>query len=137
MATFISCDPGVHECFYAGWSDAKLDFVHSLRPQYVHFPAAFSDLVIEIPQVYRGRLQKGDPNDLVDLAFSAGQFAKGFEHVKKIRPREWKKQVPKKIMMKRILDKLTIRELEVLADKATNHNFVDAVGIGLWYLGRL
>ncbi len=56
------------------------------------------------------------------------------DFVRYVPAREWKGQVPKDIHHTRILDKLTIEELP-LASKA-NHDTLDAIGLGLFQLGR-
>lgn len=54
------------------------------------------------------------------------------------RPADWKGQTPKVVHQKRIWSKLSDDEAcRVVDDGAMTHNTVDAVGIGLWYLGRL
>jgi hypothetical protein len=61
-------------------------------------------VVIEKPQIYQGHLQKGDPNDLIDLAVLVGAII-GHVSATKILlplPAEWKGQVPKDIHHRRI-----------------------------------
>lgn len=50
--------------------------------------------------------------------------------------RTWKGSVPKLVMGKRILALLDAEELGALGPKA-RHDAIDAVGLGLWKLGRL
>lgn len=102
------------------------------------------ELIVELPRVYpRDRNKR--PNDLIDLAAAAGTYAV-LGHIKKfVHPRTWKGQVPKDIMVKRILARLTDKEravydaYEVTRTRATkpDDNVVDAIGIGLWKEGRL
>lgn len=106
-------------------------------------------LMIEKPQVYRQRLQKGDPNDLIDLAFLAGAVHHSLKASKTelVLPREWKGTIPKTrklgdyIVHKRVLKHLAHGGLEIyeagLAEVPAKlrHNIADAVGIGLWALG--
>ena len=54
-------------------------------------------------------------------------------------PRTWKKQVPKKIMIERIKAKLSKDEhsrVKLPKDKKQQLDVYDAIGIGLWALGR-
>ena len=83
-------------------------------------------LVIERPQVYQGRLQKGDPNDLIDLSVLVGALL-SIPHVKALlpRPREWKGQTPKDIHHKRIRELLP--NLGPVSKDA-----MDAVGLAIW-----
>jgi len=103
--------------------------------------AAVQGIVIERPQVYRhGR---GDPNDLITLALSAGELVGRInaEHpaaiVTEYLPATWKGQVPKDIMIERIKKKLTEDELTMVdlpSAASLAHNVWDAVGIGLYHL---
>ena len=107
-------------------------------------------LVIEKPEVYPQRFMKGDPNDLIDLAVVVGgivaQVSASLD-TQLILPKTWKGQVPDDVLQPRTLAKL--RDLEVAAVKnpvplgkprtvppSLKHNMMDAVGIGLWALGR-
>lgn len=105
-------------------------------------------VVVEKPQVYPGgRTQR--PNDLIDVAIGAGIGVGHFLNatadvaVEQITPRTWKGTVPKEVMERRILSRLTDSENDVILQysatlpKSKRHNVVDAVGIGLWKLGRL
>ncbi|UCC71347.1 MAG: hypothetical protein JSV86_13245 [Gemmatimonadota bacterium] len=68
----------------------------------------------------------------------------------KVAPEAWKGQVPKKVHHGRILDRLSLSELEcvkpyrggfgkrgVVGDHPNLKEVMDAVGIGLWRCGRL
>lgn len=102
------------------------------------------DIVVEWPQVYTK--SKGDPNDLLALA---GIGAALVTHVYDIRPgqvdevihylpREWKGQVPKTIHQTRIKKALAPEEIaKISAPKSLLHNVYDAVGLGLFRLGRM
>lgn len=65
-------------------------------------------VVIEKPQVYQGALQKGDPNDLIDLTVLVGALVQGSRRSEILltTPRQWKGQVPKNIHHKRIRKRL-------------------------------
>jgi hypothetical protein len=100
--------------------------------------------VIEIPQVYRQRQQKGDPNDLIQLALIAGmcmgEFLQGGATVETRLPREWKGQRSKEVDNRSVLKLLTDDERDIVArsrlPKYKLHNMIDAIGIGLWHVGR-
>lgn len=98
-------------------------------------------VVIEMPKVYPGAA-KTNLNDLLDLAAVVGAHAmrayRRQASVQLVHPQEWKGQVPKKIMNARVLSKLSGEEQATIEGAgAKTHNILDAVGIGLWYLGRL
>lgn len=100
-------------------------------------------VLIELPRWYPH--DHSDVNDLIDLAVLVGEIKRHYESqdfkVELVWPRTWKGNVPKPIMTKRILSRLTPDELAVVPlrprAKTPDHNCVDAVGLGLWKLGRL
>lgn len=101
-------------------------------------------LVIEKPQIYRGRLQKGDPNDLITLAIQVGRYVERFSRVASrvelVLPATWKGQVPKEIHHPRIMNTLNETERPVIeavkCAKSLRHNIIDAVGLGIWFLQK-
>jgi len=106
-------------------------------------------LVLEVPRIYPYR-SKGNPNDIVDLAITAGEIRGHFRaagcHIIEVWPATWKGQVPKEIHHARVLKQLADDELRLLDVEArkfskTNpngydHNMLDAVALGLWLLRR-
>ncbi len=156
----LSLDPGLRGIGMALWcADALLDarYIASKAPRSErNLGALLSSLAesvraeippvravtLECPQVYRAGLQKGDPNDLIAISLVAGLVSGivGAQEIKTLAPREWKGQVPKEIMQKRIVARLSEEELACVAlpsAKGLAHNVWDAVGIGLSGLGRL
>lgn len=153
----LSCDPGAKNCALAYWRHGGL--VHVGFSQTVGgfiFPGP--ELAIEVPFIYpkgpQGQKEGADPNDLIQVAYAAGVIA-GLRQAIKIEtylPRKWKGQVPKPIHHGRVWDTLNTYEhrrlpLETYDRIQTGinggpyswagHNLLDAVGIGLYYLGRL
>jgi hypothetical protein len=94
------------------------------------------EMLIEIPRAY-GAGSPVDPNDLIKLALLGGYLAGINNSARRwyIHPQDWKGQVPKKIDNERTLRQLKDNERHILGERP-NHNVVDAVGIGLWALGR-
>lgn len=108
-------------------------------------------LVVEYPQVYRASKSKGDPNDLILLAAIAGAIAGALTMVlgsqevglviQSPTPGKWAGQLPKtdtgpaweSPRGHRVHSRLSADEL--LCVQAT-HDAIDAVGLGLWSLGR-
>ena len=96
--------------------------------------------VVEHPVAYPR--SSVNPNGLIKLGIMAGAAAKAFDAIEIMMPtpREWKGQTPKAIHNKRVLAKLTLKELKIhnKADvpKSLVHNMTDAVGLGLWALNR-
>ncbi len=108
------------------------------------------DLVVEIPQVYPREKWKGDPNDLVQVAYMAGVVAgtvastMSFDRedvpVQLVKPHQWKGSRPKKVCHESIMQRLSVEERAVVEDlhlsASRRHNMLDAVGLGLWHLQR-
>ena len=97
------------------------------------------DFASEVPQVYaRG---PGDPADLLELAGVVGAVAAviGAGRATGYLPRVWKGQVPKAVMCRRIEDRLSDDEKDAVekCPASLRHNVLDAIGIGLYHLGRL
>ena len=96
-------------------------------------------VVCELPQVYSQRHWKGDPNDLIGVAVSAGLVigALDFDDVEFVKPHAWKGNTPKPIHNKRVLAALGDgRKIYDDACKtipaSLHHNVVDAIGLGAW-----
>ena len=140
----ISIDPGVNHCGIAVFEEKTLKYAKLIENDSMITKAIVAEEkdspigAIEVPQVYR--VSKGDPNDLINVALAAGAHSASFETVKFYRPREWKGNVPKDVMCRRILGRLTEEEktrIEYCKQKSLHHNILDAIGIGLFHIGRL
>lgn len=91
--------------------------------------------VIELPRIYPVRRWKGDANDLIRVAVTAGAIAGALgAPVQFVEPRAWKGSRPKDVDNRYTLGLLS--EAERATMDATSHDVVDAVGLGLWALGR-
>lgn len=100
-------------------------------------PELFADVLIEVPEYQRGR--RVNPNDLITLALRVGRIqgrvlAAGGT-VELVTPSSWKGNVPKRIHNARTLARLTPEE-RVIVPANARHDVIDAIGIGLWRLGR-
>jgi hypothetical protein len=97
-------------------------------------------VVLEAQRVYPASRQKGDPNDLLELMGVAGAMRFRGALRTSYLPREWKGQMPgDDFIRERILPRLSTAELARIepAPASLLHNAHDAVGIGLFHLGRL
>ena len=103
------------------------------------------------------RGQTKNPNDVVELALNAGEWGglyRQWADVEYVFPFQWKGSVPKSIHHTRVLAKLSEAERAV-ADQAISrgrsgvskslatpvpaskrHNVLDAIGLGLFRVGR-
>lgn len=157
-APLLACDPGFAKsnatgcaCFFdgklvaAGAISPKADKLVDRLEEVVRWMGEISfaphaTLVIELPKIYPGPQQKGDPDDVVLLATLAGMIAGRVPHgeLRLPRPQEWKGNVPKDVMLKRIEGRLEPAEKAVLeAAKGKRDAILDACGIGMWALQRL
>jgi hypothetical protein len=139
----LGIDPGLRACGVAEHHDGvwrtetirpqARDLVERVREILDHFRVQIGlpDLVvIELPQVYQGHLQKGDPNDLIKLAVLVGAITALFIcPVLLPTPTQWKNAVPKEIHHRRIRAKLP--ELGRCSKDA-----MDAVGLCLYGMER-
>lgn len=101
-------------------------------------------VVAERMQVYTAGKGKGDPNDLIPLAAIVGGIAAMFCGTTPrtpstwYKPREWKSTMPKgDAFTARVLERLSEFERSAIHEcGALSHNVYDAIGIGLFHLGR-
>ncbi len=156
MGTLLAIDPGKHQCAWALFEKCELSRCD------LHTPGQFAlnvfpcldEVIIEIPKVYPPRSRDGgpmrsrrvDPNDLIDVTFTAGvvtgivyEKTKG-PTITNVRPYEWKGQRPKKVDNAFTFKLLYDRERQLIEQskvpKSKRHNLLDAIGIGLWRLDR-
>ena len=107
-------------------------------------PGMLEVCVYEQPKVYRTMGSRDKANDLLELAVMSGSFiglySEKIERICTYLPKEWKGTVPKNVMIKRIIGRLSDEEksrVELPKNKARQTDVWDAVGIGLKYVGRL
>lgn len=153
----IAIDPGTNTTGVAVFWDGLLTNVYRLnaikgpcaRLRALSVADQIPDLicptiVLEWPQVYRGAASKGDPNDLLTLAFLCGAIAatNPDSPIAYYKPAEWAGQLPKTKSKpwdsprgKRIWDRLSAEERAVALPG--NNDVIDAIGLGLHHLGRL
>ncbi len=162
MSTLLAVDPGLRHCGCAlfgvgGLLQARLvvNTEKKIRGPKAHakmsigvneaFPGYGVDhLVLEYPRIYPNHSNKRseDPNDCLELAGVDGAIASFYlpypTKIGHVFPADWKGQVPKAVMIERIKKTLTPEETKrVVLAGAKSHNIWDAVGIGLFHLGRL
>lgn len=153
MSRLVAIDPGTRFTGYAWFDDKRLVDCGVLKAKgldkmFVVCREYFEEccnvmppVIIERPQVYLQRKQKGDPNDLVSIALVAGYCASFFEKPAFMLPRRWKGTVDKDVMCDRVRDRwMNGRERELLESKyipkSYINNTLDAIGVGMYHLGR-
>lgn len=139
----MSVDPGKNEfawAYFVGNKLSKCGLCCDINNKDVNKLVYGAEAVIEVPQIYPQRVWKGDPNDLIDVALTAGRVSTAFPRFEFVRPHAWKGNRPKNIDNSYTLTLLTPDELNILnychVIKSKKHNVIDAIGIGLWKLGR-
>jgi hypothetical protein len=105
----------------------------------------FMDVVIEFPK-WRPHSHE-EIDDLLGVAGKAGRIEQFYvmqrKRVQLVWPHSWKGSVPKAVHNERVLRALRPEEVELLPRRPRSkknpydHNMLDAVGIGLWKLGRM
>ncbi len=100
-----------------------------------------SRIIIEHPRIYPAAQQKGDLNDLLDVTGVGSSVAACYPTVESetLYPYDWKGNVEKKVMTERISRSITNEEREGIEKCYAKlmHNTLDAIGIGLYKLGRV
>ena len=99
-------------------------------------------VLIEVPRIYPASQQKGDQNDLIALAgfaYALATCVHSAEEIVRFFPRDWKGTIDPDVMTSRIEARLAPAESASLepCPKSLRHNMIDAVGIGLFDMGRL
>ena len=94
------------------------------------------EMVIEYPQFMESLKGQASSRqgDTLKLAFLVGRYVQaarelGIRNIRRVQPDEWKGQLPKDVVERRIIAKIP-EIVEVLNPKT--HSW-DAIGIGLWY----
>ena len=159
----LACDPG--ECLGIAWGvDDRLVACDASTPSGVLVvPACIngqtfvapSRALFELPKYY-GAKAYGHPakataiaNSLIRESVTLGEWkrqarALGFE-CEEFFPRDWKGQVKKRTMCKRVIARLTrderrmvsatLKQMKLAPSKT--HNVLDAIGMFFWKVGRL
>jgi len=136
----IAIDPG-NRTGWAYFHANKLRACGWIRPNrwvdLVERALSREHIVIEEPTLYPH--SKARPASVMALQLKVGELKGRFEAngctVELVQPRTWKGQVPKAIHNRRALAALTPDEF-ALAD-GQPHDVIDAIGLGLWKLGRI
>ncbi len=141
IVSLLAIDPGKITGMALYW-DHRLhwcaDVKHHMMPAVMKHSLP-NHCVIELPQIYRSRLSKGDPNDLIPLIIQCGEAKEVMASIngvppEMVKPREWKGQVPKKVLWRRYKPMLSKEERTKV--KGLTDNGQDAVMLGLWWLKK-
>lgn len=161
MIRMISVDPGVGGTGYAYWHDSELvtygtihfhqnceTWEQRMRDvgfgflQMLKVVNVANILVMESPVFMRGfgGYTVASTGDLVKLAMLTGHLTarvydrSAWTKLELVEPSKWKGQLPKKVVENRV--RKLLPGIFDPKKKVSNHAF-DAIGIGLWKLGKL
>lgn len=135
MNRLLAVDPGKRTGF-ALFESTTLVRCGTVKSSDLHMLPDADELVIEVP---RSRRRHPRPNDVLDLALLAGKIVGRYpKSALTVAPEKWKGQLPKDVCWKRVRACLWPDELQIVDAPLTplDHNARDAIGIGLWHLGR-
>jgi hypothetical protein len=156
----VSIDPGVYSCAVAAWEapTSSLETPHgTLYRAALSAPCEASQtaqavlemiegwgcqqapVCVEVPVKYGTRRSTHKDVERMLEVIATIQRAYSPHLYFAVSPFAWKGNVPKGIQGSRILSALTKAEHDVVCwpKNSLKHNLVDAIGIGLWRLGRL
>jgi len=138
----LAVDPGKDTglAFFRGARLVGVQLVDGADPPRI---GGIDAIVCEIPHAGDGRATK---SDIITLSVRAG-LAIGAARapgvtLRLVTPSDWKGQTPKDVSHARTLGLLDAQERAVLdaalgkIPRGRRHNILDAVGIGIWALGR-
>lgn len=127
------------------WADmAKCvyNYYHAI-PLRLDFGASFTRVLIET-QIIRPTDEPFKQSAIMEVQGVAGALAGLYGQTSTVlgfTPERWKGSVAGDVMTERISKRITVAEWENFKSHGTkgalDHNSIDAVGIGLYYLGRL
>jgi hypothetical protein len=99
-----------------------------------------AELWVESQEIWKG--SRARPRDIIKLAHNAGEWVGLNPHARAawVPPRTWKGSARKEWCTRRILAALRPAEREYVEGlpiaKSYKHNMIDAIGIGLYAVGR-
>ncbi len=143
----LAIDPGA-DTGWALFDSARRLQACGLGTPEPQLPGALEEVIIECPRL-RPRGEK-NPNAILLVARNAGEWAGRYADspVRYVTPNDWKGNTPKNVSHCRLWSKLDVKEQRVVdaAFKAhkgragmapsKRHNVLDAIGIGLFGVGR-
>ena len=142
----LSIDPGKKNIAFAYFQEPSYELIdcgyiefenlYELREEF----RMYSNYVIvcEVPQVYKLGLSKGDPEDLIAVAVTAGACLSLSKVSMAVKPHMWKSNIDKKVHNARTLQDLSGEALRMLTKvkRSKQHNVLDALALGQWFLKR-
>ena len=133
----VSIDPGKKYYAFAEWGTQVNLQAAGLRLIDDKIDWSGIPMAIELPAIWAGG--EADVRDIIDLSVGAGRVADRAGQVTWYPAAFWKGQQPKKAHHKKIKAELKPAEVRLLEafNKGELDHIMDAIGIGLFHLGRL
>ena len=135
----VGCDPDTSAPSYAYFVNGELQsYTHETRGPRVRPPYP-REAVIVVELQFIDRHGRVPDQDILDLARAAGESSMHFDQVQWVTATRWKGDLSKAQTRAWIDSVLTDQEKYVVRGlpKKVLHEVLDAVGIGLWKVGRL
>ena len=135
----VAIDPG-KQAGIAYFEGERLVKAELVKNPLAHREKELARMVVcETPVIYPD--SPVDPATMIKLAFTAGLLVGLFEcsDLRVVDPRGWKGQRPKGVDNRYTMSLLDPIETSIVNASTTRgklNNVIDAVGIGLWHLGR-
>ena len=143
MTYLVAIDPG-KKAGVARFGDEDLVEALLVSPDKLPGAPQADKLVIERPTIYPGSRIR--PSSIITLSIDVGRLVQWVAaknpniEVEYVQPRRWKGQRPKNVDCRYTLSLLNPAEERIVNDSrcppSQLHNVIDAIGIGLWALGR-
>lgn len=149
LPLLVSCDPDTKRPSYAYFVRGDLQSVHMARSPRESTPYPRQALLVIEAQymsltgkkIGPGQYQQIRADDILSLAWAAGECSMHFDTIERVSPLVWKGNTPKDLHHGWVESELTDAEKFACGigkrSKTQLREIFDAVGIGLWKLGRL
>lgn len=155
MSYILAVDPSINSCGYAVFENNQISPIlyniissKSLNTQDFEYIAKsramfekvrtiqsqFKDckIILEVPEYRKSAYIARESDAIVKLSFVCGMIS-SLENVHHYTPSQWKGQVPKEVMRKRLANYIT--DIDIMHIK--QHDVVDAIGLGYYYITKL
>ena len=137
-----SFDPGAKYFAYAYWDQARLsrcDRIDARPRTWLGVQPAGSNTAIAVIEVpHRAHSVRTRQKDLFETAIMGGEIGGQFIDPIYCTYQNWARGAPAHIIQLRTEKALTEDEIQLLPRlKKDRDHVIDAIGVGLWYLGRL
>lgn len=149
MTTVLAIDPSINNCGIAVFKDGKLhawellhpsketkDYIEKSKSIYMQIKVLSKKyhcdyIVTEICDYFGvSGFHARESGSIFKLMFLIGMLC-SLPNVKTIIPRGWKGQLPKDVMRRRFIKDLPNLDIEHM-----DHNVLDAIGIGRWFIQK-